>query len=273
MKIHGALLALGVAGALVAWAPSVARAGAVNLNDWTEESYASVSGFPSGVWTVSGSGGEAVIQSQNGQPTMFYSDFNAFGTSVTGKIKVTGDDNDFIGFVLGFDPGDASSGSADYLLVDWKAGTQYYDFGSPSNDGGGTAPLGLAVSRVLGVPSADEFWQHATLSAGSGLTELARGATLGSTGWAVNTEYDFTFDFGPNNLKVSVDGVEQFNLTGSFANGRMGFYNFSQAGVTYSAFEVDPGSFPVVPLPPAAWLGLAMLGGLGLTRRLRKNAV
>ncbi len=272
MKISGQFLALCVAAALYVAVPGVARAGAVDLNDWTAESYPAVSSFGAGVWTVA-SGGVTVDQTVNGQPTLFYSDFSAQGTTVTGKIRVSGGDDDFIGFVLGFEPGDTSNASADYLLVDWKRRPQPYNFGTPSSDPGGTALAGLAVSRVLGIPSADEFWQHATLSVsgGGGLTELARGTTLGSTGWVTGTEYAFTFDFGPSNLRVFVDGVKQIDITGSFANGRMGFYNFSQAGVTYSAFEVDQGSFPVVPLPPAAWLGLVMLGGLGLTRRLRRQ--
>jgi hypothetical protein len=122
---------------------------------------------------------------------------------------------------------------------------------------------------VTGIPDADEFWQHANLSgtpSGSGLAELALGSTLGSTGYLDDTVYEFTFDFGPGNLQVFVDNVKQIDITGSFANGRIAFYNFSQAGVTYSAFEVEEGSFPAeVPEPTsmvlfglgALWIGLA----------------
>jgi len=218
-----------------------------------------------------------VSQSVNGQPTLFYSDFTAQGSAMTGQITVSGSDDDFIGFVLGYQPGDTSNSNANYLLNDWKGGTQSYNFGSPSASGGGTAEAGLAVSRVTGTPDADEFWQHRNLSgtpASSGVEELARANTLGSTGWSRNTTYDFTFDFGPNNLDVYVDNVLQFSLAGAFADGRLGFYNFSQAGVTYAGFTADAGSYPsAVPLPAAAWLfGSGLIGLAGLARRRRASA-
>lgn len=241
-----------------------------DLSLWTAESYVAVNGFGAGVWNVS-EDGTSVTQTVNGQPTFFYSPSEAFGTSTTGTLRVSssGGDDDFIGFVLGFQPGDSTNPNADYLLIDWKRGTQSYNFGAPSLSSGGSALRGLAVSRVFGIPDADEFWQHANLDGtpdSSGLEELARGITLGNSGWAFNTDYEFIFDFGPENLQVWVDGVMQFDLTGNFNNGRFGFYNFSQAAVTYSTFLVEEGNFPSVPVPAAVWLMGSALAGLGLTR-------
>jgi hypothetical protein len=266
------------AGLLLFGMIGIASAAPVDLNTWTAESYPAVSGFGAGSWAVSG-GGSTVFQSVNGQPTLFYSDFSAFGTLAKGTINSAGGgDDDFIGFALGFQPNGTTNAAADYLLVDWKQGTQFFDFGSPSNTPGSTALVGLAVSRVTGIPTADEFWGHTNFAsdAGGGLQELARANTLGSTGWANGTDYEFAFDFGPNNLDVYVDNVLELSIAGSFSNGRLGFYNFSQASVTYSAFTLDDGTHPEPPptgVPEPATmllLGLGLMGLAGIRRKLQK---
>jgi len=227
---------------------SGAHAAAVDLGLWSDESYPAVSGFGAGVWTVSGDG-LSVNQSVNGQPTLFVSDFVVAGLAIEGMVTVnSADDDDLIGFALGFIPGDADPGNntADYLLVDWKQGTQGFNFGSPSCTSGSTSSAGLAVSRVTGIPTADEFWGHfdednLTCSpAGEGLEELQRATNLGATGWADNTDYTFRFEFTATSLVVFVNGVEELNITGTFNDGSLAFYNFSQANVTYSAFETQP---------------------------------
>ena len=101
--------------------------------------------------------------------------------------------------------------------------------------------MGLALSRVKGVPTPDEFWQHADFDVqsspkGEGLAELARSTNFGSTGWTFDHEYDFSFQYNETDLKIYVDGVLEITLTGNFSNGRLTFYNFSQAGVSHSAY-------------------------------------
>ncbi|CAN0581000.1 unnamed protein product, partial [Laminaria digitata] len=101
-----------------------AQAGPVDLNTWVDE--------PSGAgnWTVVADG-SFVDQSRNGAPTFFRGNLSALNQTLTSKIQVrtTGDD-DFIGFAIGFDSGDANSASADYLLLDWKQSNQ-----NPALDG------------------------------------------------------------------------------------------------------------------------------------------
>jgi len=92
----------------------------VDLTTWTAASY----GTPAGNWNLAVDN-LSVTQTINGNPTVFIGDFNAFNTDLVSTIRVsaTGDD-DFIGFALGFEPGDETNSAADYLLIDWKKGTQ-----------------------------------------------------------------------------------------------------------------------------------------------------
>jgi hypothetical protein len=213
----------------------------IDLTSWTAESYQAVSGFPNGAWVVAG-GGASVTQSANGQPTIFHGAFGLHNLRVEGRITVTGTDDDYIGFVLGYGAGDTTNPAADYLLLDWKRATQAFNFGAPSCTPGSTADIGLALSRVEGIPTADEFWGHVNLdtppcsTTNDRVTELQRGATLGSTGWVRNQTYTFRIDYSPNRVVVHVDGVPQIDVSGVFANGSIGFYNFSQGGVVYDAF-------------------------------------
>jgi len=248
-----------------------ANATPIDLTPWTAESYPIIPGDPAAVWQVAPGGG-SVTQTMNGQPTLFYSDFTAFGTKITGNIKSATVDDDFIGFAIGFNPGDASNPLASYLLVDWKKATQLQDFGAPSNSPGGNGLIGLSVSQVFGVPDFDELWQHKNLAgtdAASGVTELARGSTLGSAGWASNTDYAFEFDIGPSALQVFVNGIKELDITGSFTDGRMAFYDFSQPSTTYSAFDAEllP---PSAVAEPATW---PLLGaGLGFVAAMRRRS-
>ncbi|MEP6836332.1 MAG: PEP-CTERM sorting domain-containing protein [Gemmatimonas sp.] len=247
----------------------------VNLNTWSPQSYPAVSGFGAGNWIVAPNG-ESVRQSVNGQPTMFASDFNAQGTEVAGRIRVnSANDDDFIGFALGYHIADITNPLADYLLVDWKKGDQFFDFGSPSTTPGTTANNGLAVSRVQGIPTADEFWGHTNFAShtGGGLTELQRATNLGGTGWVVGTTYDFRFVFLPNMLQVFVNNTLELNINGSFNDGSMAFYNFSQADVTYSAFTVRqlPPTTTVAPEPASLAMLATGLFAIGGTMARRKR--
>lgn len=256
MRIRGvgfvkqALLGIG----FVACMGVSAQAGPVDLNTWVDEPAGA------GSWTVGG-GGSFVDQSTNGSPTFFRGNLSALNQTLTSKIQVrtTGDD-DFIGFAIGFDAGDATSASADYLLLDWKQGNQ-----SPAIDG-------LAVSRVRGLrTSNNDFWQHV-----NSVEELARATNLGSTGWADNTEYEFTINFTATSLQVLVDGVEEFNFLAAdvgdgtaFNGGNFAFYNYSQGGVRYSAVTQD-----VFTVHEPGTLAVVVVGFIGLAAiRRRKRTV
>ncbi len=196
-------------------------AASTDLSLWTAEG--------DGVWTVANDKA-SVLQTINGAPTVFYSDFNGQQIALEGEISVeTGNDDDYVGFVLGYQPGDLTAESPNFILIDWKKVTQNW-FGCD-------AKAGLAISRVT-APIFQETatpWCHQ-----DGVVELARGRTLGDKGWQENTTYHFKLIFNANNIQVYVNNALEMNISGSFANGRFGFYNYSQEQVRYSAITTQP---------------------------------
>jgi len=232
------------------------QAGLVDLSSWEIDG--------SGNWVLPGAPNDSVLQTLNSSPTMFFNDMNSQGTALSGSIKVEerGGDDDFVGFVLGYDDGDlfGLNPTTSYILIDWKQGTQ----------GGWDA--GMSISRVTGSINASgvdtnaDAWDHV-----GNVDFIQRAATLGMVGWSDDTEYLFDISFTSTNITVEVDGVEQFNLDGSFEDGSFGFYNFSQPRVRYAGIEEDiipqqcgiTGQLPC-PIPePTSW-GIALLGLLGI---------
>lgn len=234
-------------------------------------------------WQVNGNGNwvlqslnapnDTVLQTLNSIPTVFFNGLDSQGTALSGTIKplAAGGDDDFIGFVLGYDAQDLAGTNAttNYILVDWKQGAQ-----------SGQTP-GMRLSRVTGGPIASsgvdiggDAWTHT-----GQVSVLATAATLGNVGFVDEVEYFFDIIFNPNNIQVSVDGVQQFNINGVFENGSFGFYNFSQPNVLYAGIterEAPPiCGVPGTPdcelnaVPAPATLALFGLGlaGLGWSRR------
>ena len=231
----------------------------ISLRGWTEQNYPVINDRP-GDWVLKDDG-YGVLQKNNGQPTLFASNFTVGRVNIIGRmIQSPKSDDDFFGFVLGYSLGEYRDPGAEFLLVDWKRGDQEHDFGSPSDTPGGLAEEGLALSRVNGVPTADEFWTHKDFShssspVGQGLKELKRARTLGRTPWKPNVEYTFRFEMGEAGLRVFVaegDGPESLELSmrgdySRYVKGRFAFYNFSQSNVSYSGFKRRLRCAPVAP--------------------------
>ncbi len=235
-----------------------ARAMPIDLSDgWVAEG-------DDGVWVVQ-PGDNSVLQTVNGFPTVFHNNTNSQGMQLSGTIQVQPftlfDDDDYIGFVLGYNAGDLSNPNPDYLVIDWKQGTQ--TFGNCSSD----SLMGLSVTRVTG--PINDFGQSACRDGTGGVTELARGATLGATGWEDLVVYNFDLIFTPTRVQVLVNGILEINLSGSFSDGSFGFYNSSQEQVLYAGITEDIAS----PVPDPGTLALLSIGlfGIGLTRRRRKT--
>ena len=164
-------------------------------------------------------------QVSNSTGTLHITDYEAAIAPISLEIEVYGtNDDDFIGFAIGADKDDLTDPMADYLIVAWKQATQFW---------GGTAPLGLSVSRVRGLVTEQELWLHT-----NGVTELQRGATLGSVGWSYNTAYVFDITYSASRLQVSVDGSPEIDISGSFEpTGTFGLFNLSQPTTRYTVLD------------------------------------
>lgn len=208
-------------------------------------------------WNVAGDN-NSVLQTINGDPTVFFESGSlAQGQALSGTIEVNNaGDDDFIGFVLGFQSGELTSASAEYWLIDWKQNDQFW---SPY---GGTGKAGLSLSRVDGALDNASAWVH-----NNKVTELARGSSLGSTGWVNGETYTFDLVFTSTNIQVFVDGVKEIDEIGTFSDGAFGFYNFSQSQVTYAGLKTqDATNF----IPEPTMLSIVALGLVGLIVRKRK---
>jgi uncharacterized repeat protein (TIGR01451 family) len=224
--------------------PVVQGAGAFALDAWRPEDYLSCyDGFSD--WQVAGG---AVTQTRNSRPSVFYGNFLALGSRIEGRLRASSGttDGDAFGLAIGFEPGDTTNPLADYLLIDWRREDQSFRFGC---GGQATARRGLALSRVSGIPADAELWAHdnrACNGTASGVRELARGRRFGSTGWTPGTEYTFALEASPDRLRLYINGVLELDVAstaagtaGGFPNGRLAFYGYSQADVTYSGFAIQ----------------------------------
>ncbi len=231
----------------------MAQAAPVNLSTWLAEGTGSFN------W-VRDTDENGVVQTVNGSPTVFHSNVDSQGLALAGEITVqTSSDDDYIGFVLGFNSGDLTSATADYILIDWKQFDQTFY--------GGLGAQGLAISRVSG-PLGDDsgaWWHDPT----NNVTEIARAANLGSTGWDDLETYSFELGFTASRITVDVDGVREIDIAGTFANGSFGFYNYSQAKRALRRVAGDRAS---ARCDPAAGLRAPAPGRRGRSRRLPPQA-
>jgi hypothetical protein len=240
---------------------------------------------------VFGDGGFVVISGpfQNTlDPAFFGGAENVQGKSLEASVRVrppSPQTLNRVGFAIGISPGEGFDDlvPVDYWLIDWQGSDQSF-FGAP-------VLAGLALSHVTGRDAGTQIWTHNrtgenSFQSGPGFVveEVARGMTLGRTGWTPDTAYDFRFNFTSSLIEVFVDNVLEISHAGSFTDGSFAFLTAGQPGAIFmlnsNAFGTTAPSVPVVPqdpvppttpsvipLPAPAFLLLAGIGGLGLLRR------
>lgn len=206
---------------------------------------------PGGDWQVSADGLE-VIQQDNGSPFFFVSPETVIDATITGTFEVeTTNDDDYVGFVFGFTaPTETDTHTYDYVVLSWKQTDQ-------GGFGGCTAPAGFTLARVQGTlgDSPDERIDGSDFTLDTHWCqeqevddpryEVLATAWDPDGGWADNTEYAFALTYTATTFSLELDGQEVLSATGTFPEGRFGFYNYSQPGARYSGFaQQDPAPTP-----------------------------
>ncbi len=241
--------------------PLSVQAMPLDLSGFVTENYVSLDGPQN--WVVGGAGNTQVTQTTNGDPSIFRSGgtIDVADKIITGNFEIFGSDDDGVGFAFGW------QNRGQMYLFSWWVALQ---------PGGSTLP-GMAVLK---------------LDTSSGAIDPARG-DFGNTGvntsiktvlaensipWERNVDYGFTLSFGGGQFDIEIsDGASQianFSIANSsFLDGDFGFFNSSQAGVTYSNLQVAPQDTPIdpVPLPGGVYL---MASGVAAAAFLkwRKNS-
>lgn len=235
----------------------IAAATPIDLSEWYATQYDFAGIQPPANWVLS-QNNETVTQTLNADPSMYLNGIDQTSYSMDGSWQVkTTDDNDFMGFVFGYQD------AGHFYMMDWKQNFQ-------TEPGYGTANEGLSIKKVSADSSGDlglgDFWRS---EGTDNVSVLASKFGMG-TGWSDNILYDFHLDFEPGvfTIRVSEDGTDIWNVTvndGSFKTGEFGFYNFSQKMVEYSGFEQTGGT--AVPEPSTMFLLFSGIVGLVIFRK------
>ena len=259
--LSGAMTALLTVVALAAQAHAQTP---VDLNSWSQQGQPTHSN-----WNVEPDG-SSVLQTINGGVGLFVSPNEFFNTTVQGSFGVeTTSDNDFIGFVFGYQaPIDQTDTVAqrtvDFLLLDWKQSAQ------------SGAPEGFRLSHVDGThdgsysSTGHELWDHIGNTA---IAVTPLGTDTGTDrGWqdpvgGVPVEYDFTLLYTASQIRIDIAGgqfgtgetlfdldfanldpaVQALFPGGQFEPGRFGFYNHSQQSVRYQSFTLTEAELATAP--------------------------
>lgn len=222
---------LALALVLLAASTALADITPIDLSSWTARTLDLPGGQSAGNWVLS-NGNTTVTQTINADPSFYTNNLDATEYTMNGTWQVTtGGDDDFMGFVIGYqDP-------AHCYIFDWKQAYQ--------NEGGyGIAQEGMSVKKISAASEADltitDFWQSEDTEH---MTVLASNWGAG-TGYSDNTLYTFDLEVvvGAFTIRVFEEDTLLWEVTvndATYIGGQFGFYNYSQAYVEYSGFTLN----------------------------------
>ncbi|MCT4581001.1 MAG: PKD domain-containing protein [Flavobacteriales bacterium] len=158
-----------------------------------------------GTWNVSGSG-TSVFQTVNGPNVYFLSPQPFINVIISGTLRTDDADDDNMGFVFGVE-GTIDTSPFHYYRFEWDEG------------GNGN---GMYVR---------EYDQ-------TGL--VATHLSLVGNHWTRGMNHNFTLTYQSSKIIITMDGTQVLEMDGCFNPGKFGFFNRSQANVTYSNFQYLP---------------------------------
>ncbi len=220
----------------------------VDLSSWSALTLDLSGGQPPGNWALS-DGNTTVTQTINADPSFYTNNQNYLEYTMDGTWMVnTSSDDDFMGFVFGFqDPNHC-------YVFDWKARAQ--------NAGGyGYAEEGMSLKKIDAPDVSNltlyDFWE----STGTDYSTILASNWGSGTGWNDYGLYTFHLSVSEGSFTITVleDDAILWDVTindSSYVGGQFGFYNFSQAHVQYSGFTLN--------IPPVCDAGGPYFGDAGV---------
>lgn len=198
----------------------------LNFHAWEVE------GNPDATWNILSD--SVVVENGDAHPpTFFVTNTNLLNVKVRGTMRaeLTNDD-DFIGFVFGYEKPNDHSAHDDYkfILFDWKRRNGVTH--------GYQAREGYTLTKVNRKITGNDFWKYFwghTDQPGE-FDVLSRSYGSGK-GWEYNTDYHFELTYTSSRIVISINGDTIFQTPGCFEPGRFGFYTFSQQKIQFSNFD------------------------------------
>lgn len=136
----------------------------------------------------------SVQATTNSGPSIYYTNIPDTIGLITFEEWTTGADNDFIGCVLGYDPGDINQGTgSDYMVLYWGGMPEHQDL----------------------------ILRHYVEGSAITLVDV-------SIGWTQNVHYTWTIEYSSTRIRVWIDSTLRIDTAGTFDTGFFGFYVYSQ---------------------------------------------